>query len=148
MKNLNITAIVAIVFLFLFSPAPAQAKDIKEMTVVVPAKSIAKFIEPLLPYRIDIGKNFLGSFWIKSIRNLKIDKDRISFSAHIYGKDIRYSTKLGNQKAIFKVGNVDLQNHWESSLRYDKSKKKLYIKPHIEALNNDKKDLILFLVLQ
>jgi hypothetical protein len=93
-----------------------------------------------LPYNIDIGKNFSGSFWVKSIENIKITKNRISFSAHIYGKDIGYSAKIGKQTASFKVGNVNLRNHWEATLRYDKSKKKLYIKPHVEGPKN-KEDL-------
>ena len=132
--------IVAIIFFLLFSPATAQVRNTNELTVVVPAESIAKFIEPLLPYSIDMGENFSGSFWVKSIENIKITKDRVSFSAHIYGKGIGYSAKIGKQTAKFKVGNVNLRNHWEASLRYDKSKKKLYLKPHIESPKN-KKDL-------
>jgi hypothetical protein len=128
---------ISLIFLQ-FSTASAQAKHIEELTVVVPAESIAKFIQPLLPYRIDIGKNFSGSFWVKSIENLKINKDRISFSAHIYGEDIGYSAKIGKQTANFKVGQVNLRNHWEASLRFDKSQQELYIKPHIESLQNKK----------
>lgn len=128
--------ITFILFFLLLSAAPAQVKNIKELTVVVPAESIAKFIQPLLPYSIDLGKNFSGSFWVKSIENIKITKDRISFSAHIYGQDIGYSAKIGKQTASFKVGNVNLRNHWEASLRFDKSQKKLYIKPHVEGPQN------------
>ena len=131
---------IQFLFVLLFSPAPAQVRNTKELTVVVPAESIAKFIQPLLPYSIDMGENFSGSFWVKSIENIKITKDRVSFSAHIYGKDIGYSAKIGKQTARFKVGDVNLRNHWEASLRYDKSKKKLYLKPHIESPKN-KKDL-------
>jgi len=140
MKKLPTITITFILFFLLFFPAPAQVKNIKELTVVVPAESIAKFIQPLLPYSINIGKNFSGSFWVKSIENIKITKDRVSFSAHIYGKDIGYSAKIGKQTASFKVGNVNLRNHWEATLRYDKSKKKLYIKPHVEGPKN-KEDL-------
>ena len=136
MKKLHIITTSFILFLLLCSPAFGQVKNIKELTVVVPAESIAKFIQPLLPYRIDIGKNFSGSFWVKSIENLKITKDRISFSAHIYGEDIGYSAKIGKQTANFKVGKVNLRNHWEASLRFDKSKNELYIKPHIEGPQN------------
>jgi len=138
MKKLNMTAIAAILIFLLFSAATAQVKNIKELTVVVPAESIAKFIQPLLPYSINIGKDFSGSFWVKSIENIKITKDRVSFSAHIYGKDIEYSAKIGKQTASFKVGNVNLRNHWEASLRFDKSKKMLYIKPHVEGPQNKK----------
>jgi hypothetical protein len=136
MKKFPAITITLILFFLLFSPASAQVKNIKELTVVVPAESIAKFIQPLLPYRIDMGKNFSGSFWVKSIANIKITKDRISFSAHIYGQDILYSAKIGKQTASFKVGNVNLRNHWEASLRFDKSQKKLYLKPHIEGPQN------------
>ena len=136
MKKVSAITITFLLFFLLFSAAPAQVKNIKELTVVVPAESIAKFIQPLLPYSINIGKNFSGSFWIKSIENIKIVKGRVSFSAHIYGKDIEYSAKIGKQTASFKVGNVNLRNHWEASFRYDRSKKKLYVKPHIEGPQN------------
>ena len=68
--------------------------------------------------------------------NIKITKDRISFSSHIHGKDIGYSAKIGKQLATFKVGNVNLRNHWQASWRFDKSKKKLYIKPQVEGPKN------------
>ena len=140
MKKLPTVTLTFILSVLLISPALAQVRNNKELTVVVPAESIAKFIQPLLPYSIDMGENFSGSFWVKSIENIKITKDRISFSAHIYGKDIGYSAKIGKQTARFKVGDVNLRNHWEASFRYDKSKKKLYLKPHIESPQN-KKDL-------
>ena len=138
MNKLFVTAIIFFLLLLFLSRAPAQVKNIKELTVVVPAESIAKFIQPLLPYRIDIGENFSGSFWVKTIENIKISKGRVSFSAHISGKDIGYSAKIGKQTANFMVGDVNLRNHWEVSLRYDKTKKKLYVKPHIEGPLNKK----------
>ncbi len=140
MNKLSTIAGVFILFFLLLSQSLAQVRNNKDLTVVVPAESIVKFIQPLLPYSIDMGENFSGSFWVKSIENIKITKDRISFSAHIYGKDIGYSAKIGKQTARFKVGDVNLRNNWEASLRYDKSKKKLYLKPHIESPQN-KKDL-------
>jgi len=133
MKKFSAIIITFTLVFLLFSPAPAEIKDVNRLTVVVPADSIAKFIQPLLPYDIDIGENFSGSFWVKSIENLKITQNRVSFTAHIYGKDIGYSAKIGKQTANFKVGNVDLRHHWQASLRYDKSKKKLYLKPHVES---------------
>lgn len=140
MKKLQSIAIALILFPCLFYPAAAaQLKDFKELTVVVPEDRITKFIKPLLPYRIEIGKNFSGSFWVKSIENIRIIEDGISFSAHITGKDIGYTAKIGKQTASFKVGDVNLRNHWAASLRFDKSKKKLFIKPHVES-PQDKKD--------
>ena len=59
MIKLPAITITFILFFLLFSPASAQVKNIEELTVVLPAESIAKFIQPLLPYSIDIGKKFL-----------------------------------------------------------------------------------------
>jgi hypothetical protein len=64
MKKVSAITITFLLFFLLFSPAPAQVKNINELTVVVPAESIAKFIQPLLPYSINIGKNFSGFFRI------------------------------------------------------------------------------------
>jgi hypothetical protein len=136
MKKLSVIIIPFTLIFLLLLPAPAQVKNFKKLTVVVPAESISQFLQPLLPFSVNIGKNFSGSFWVKSIENIKITKDRISFSAHIHGKDIGYSAKIGKQMANFKVGNVNLRNHWQASLRFDKSKKKLYLKPHVEGPKN------------
>ncbi len=138
MKVLNNCAFVSIILLLLVSSSTAQVNSLKEMTVVVPAESIARVIKPLLPYKIDLGKNFLGDFWVKSIENIKINDNIISFSSLISGKDIKYATKIGKQVVNFVVGDVNLPSLWEISLKYDKSKKKLFLKPLIKGPANKK----------
>jgi hypothetical protein len=133
MKVINRTAFVAIFLLLLVSSSTAQVESLKEMTVVVPAQSLAKVIKPLLPYRIDLGKNFLGSFYVKSIENISINNDKISFSSLISGKDIKYATTIGKQVVNFAVGDVNLPSRWEVSFDFDKSKKTLFIKPHLQG---------------
>ena len=72
MKKLHIFGVATILTLFFVSPAIAEKKNSDELSIVVPADSIARFIKPLLPYRIDFGENFSGSIWVKSIKNIKI----------------------------------------------------------------------------
>jgi hypothetical protein len=136
MKVLKNCVFVAVILLLLVSSSTAQVDNLKEMTIVVPAESIARVIQPLLPYRMDFGKNFRGDFWIQSIENIKIKKDRILFSSLITGKDIKYATKIGKQVVNIVVGKVNLRNHWEVSLKYDKSKKTLLVKPLIKGPAN------------
>jgi hypothetical protein len=138
MKRLPIILFSFIFFILLISQSTAQIRNSKAATFVVPQESIQTFIKPLLPYKINFGKNFSGSFWIQSIENISIEKDKILFSSHIFGKDIGYSAKLGKRTAVFELGNVNLHNFWTASLRYDKSKKKLFVKPHIEGPSNQK----------
>jgi len=139
MKVFNRSAFVAIILLLLVTASTAQVDSLKEMTVVVPADSIARVIKPLLPYRIDLGKNFLGDFWVKSIENIRIKTDKIFFSSLISGKDIKYATKIGKQVVNFVVGDVNLTSRWEVSFNYDKSKKTLFIKPYLQDSKNEKK---------
>ena len=116
----------------------AQAGKIQNITLVVPETGISDLIKGLLPYSIDFGKGFSGSFRIKSIDNINIEKGKVLFSTYIHGKDIKYTTKIVNQAVSVEVGHIKLHNNWETSLRYDKKEKILYVKPNIEGPNNNK----------
>jgi hypothetical protein len=132
-KRLYKVVFTAAILLFLVSSAAAQVNGLQEMTMVVPAESLAKVIIPLLPYKIDLGQNFIGSFFVQSIENIKIEKDRILFSSVISGKDIKYATKIGKQVINFVVGNVNLPNQWDVFFNYDKEKKILFVKPLVKG---------------
>jgi len=138
MKVISRSVPVAVVLLLLVSLSNAQVKSLKEMTVVVPAESIARAIKPLLPYKIDFGKNFIGSFFINSIDNIKIKKDKILFSSLISGKDIKYATKVGKQTINFVVGEVNLPTDWALSFKYDKTNKRLLVSPSLKGLKDEK----------
>ncbi|CAB1062718.1 hypothetical protein D1BOALGB6SA_7500 [Olavius sp. associated proteobacterium Delta 1] len=138
MKAINRSAFVGIILLLLVSASFAQVDSLKEMTIVVPAQSIARAIKPLLPYKIDIGKNFIGSFFIKSIDNIKIKKDKILFSSLISGKDIKYATKIGKQTINFVVGEVNLPTDWALSFKYDKTNKRLLVLPSSQGSKDEK----------
>ena len=86
----------------------------------------------MLPYEINMGENISGSFLIKSMDNIKIEDNKISFSSFISGKDITYSVKMGQQTASIEIGSVNLINDWECSIRFDVDKKVLFIKPHLK----------------
>lgn len=120
-------------FFLLVCSSSAQSDSLKEMTVVLPAQSLAKVITSLLPYPIDLGENFIGSFFVQSIDNIRVEKDRILFSSVISGKDIKYATKIGKQVVNFVVGDVNLPNQWEVLYNYDKQKKILLVKPLVKS---------------
>ncbi|MEJ2165301.1 MAG: hypothetical protein P8X90_07210 [Desulfobacterales bacterium] len=138
MKKLDKVVFVSAVFLFIVSSAAAQIEGLREMTIVVPAESLAKAIKSVLPYPIDLGKNFLGSFYVQSIEHIRINPGMISFSSLISGKDIKYTTKIGKQAINLVVGDVNLPSHWDVAFRYDKNKKRLFIKPELQNRENQK----------
>ena len=123
MKKLR-RAYLATILVFLLVPAIAAGKkNTNALTLVIQADSIAQFVKPLLPYRIDAGENFKGAMWIKSVDNIQIKGNRIFFSTHIFGKDIKYVTKVQKREISLELGGVNLQNNWQTSLRYDESTK-------------------------
>jgi hypothetical protein len=124
---------VTVLFCLLVSVSSAPAGGLTETTVVVPAESIARVIKPLLPFRVDLGNNFVGDFWIQSIDNISLKQGRIFFSSLITGNDIKYATKIGKQTVNFVVGNVNMPHQWEVAFRFDKNKQRLFLKPVITA---------------
>ena len=127
------TILLSFIFIFLSSLNTfAQKDDFEDILIILPAQSIAKFVTRLLPYEINKGKNFSGPLWIKSIKNIKIEENKISFSSHIYGKNISYNVKIGKQVSSIELGTVNLLNDWESSIRFDADKKVFYIKPNLK----------------
>jgi len=131
MKRIH-TILLSLAFIFGISfNTFAQKDDVEDMLIVLPAQRIAKFVTELLPFEINMGKNFAGSLWIQSIKNFKIGKNKISFSSHVCGKGIVYHAKIGKQVSSIAFGNVNLLNDWVSSFRFDADRKVLYIKPHL-----------------
>ena len=138
MKVLNRSVFVAVIIFLLVSSSIAQGDTLKEMTIVIPAQSLARAIKPMLPYKMDFGKNFIGSLYIQSIDNIQFKKGKILFSALIIGEDIKYATKIGNQVVNFVVGEVNLPGRWELSFKYDKLNKKLLVFPSLQGSKDEK----------
>jgi hypothetical protein len=126
MKRLIRVALAPVILLLVVFSTTAQVSGLQEMTMVIPAESLVKVIKPLLPFKIDLGQNFLGSFFVQSIENIRISKDKILFTSLISGKDIKYATKIGKQVVNFVVGDVNLPSKWEVFFNFDKRKKILF----------------------
>ncbi|MCP4629967.1 MAG: hypothetical protein GY850_41635 [bacterium] len=138
MKVLFRVVYVAIILFLPVSPSTAQVDNLKEITVVMPAQSIARAIKPLLPYKIDLGKDFVGSFFVKSIDNIRIKKNKIFFTSLISGKNIKYATKFGKQVINIVVGDVNLPSSWEVSFKFDKTKNRLLVMPKLHEIKDIK----------
>ena len=138
MKILLRVAYVAMALFLVVSPSTAQVDNLKEMTVVLPAQSIARAIKPLLPYKIDLGKDFVGSFFVKSIENIRIKKNKIFFTSLISGKNIKYATKFGKQVINIVVGDVNLPSSWEVSFKFDNTQNKLLLMPKLQEIKDMK----------
>jgi len=122
---------LAIIFSFSMN-ASAQKDAAEDISIVLPAQSIQKFLTRLVPFQVNMGKYLSGSLWIKSITGFRIGKNKISFASHLYGEGIAYTTKIGQQLSTIEFGSVDLLSDWEGTLRFDADTKILYIRPRFK----------------
>ena len=123
-----------------YSFATTDEKD--EITIVIPARAMVKFINDMLPIKIIKDKKFSGVIWIKSVDKLKLEIDKVSFSVNIYGEDIKYTGRIGNLSTSLSFGNIDTSLDCDASIRYDKEKSILYIRPKIVERRNRNKVLL------
>jgi hypothetical protein len=138
----------SILCLSLFVPHSFAASDERnEITIVIPARVIAKFINDVLPIKISKGKKFSGVIWVKSVDKLQLEIDKASFSVNVHGEDITYTGKLGKLSTSLHFGTIDASFSCDASIRYDKEKNILYVRPKIVERGNRNK-LLLPLLLQ
>jgi len=136
------TVIPFILCLFLLSPwARAGIEKKNEITMVIPEKVIESLIRDTLPVEITTVKNLSGTIWVQSIDKVSLGKNKIFFSAHLLGKEVKYTDKIGNVSATVAFGNIDLFFDFDTMIRYDKGKQILYLKPKITS--NADEDVVL-----
>jgi hypothetical protein len=114
----------------------------EEMTIAIPEELMAEFINDTLPVKITRKKSFSGVIWIESIDRLKIGNDKISFSMKMHGENIGYKKKIGKKPVELNFGDVRLAFECEASIRYDKGRNVLYVKPEIIQEKADEQVLV------
>ena len=135
--------IFASLFCFsLFIPSLSATIDKKnEITIVIPAMVVAGFINEVLPIEITKNKGFSGIIWVRSIDKVKLGMNKASFSVNMRGEDIKYIGKIGKLSTSVSLGNIDISSDCEASIRYDKEKSILFLKPKIIEKRNGNKFL-------
>lgn len=137
MKKIANIIFISIFCFLLFIPYSSATTDKNNgITIVIPAKVVAKFINDVLPIEITRHKGFSGIIWVKSIDKLKLGINKVSFSVNMCGKDVKYTGKIGNLSTSLSFGNIDISFNCEASIRYDKEKNILYVRPKIMDKRN------------
>jgi len=125
--------ICALLFCFSLSiPSLSATIDKKnEISIVIPARVVAEFIDDVLPIEITKHKGFSGILKVRSIDKVKLGMNKASFSVNMRGQDIKYTGKIGKLSTSVSLGNIDIYFDCEASIRYDKEKNILYMRPKI-----------------
>lgn len=132
MKRIITTILVSLLCLCLFILHSSATPDGKnEISVVIPAEVLMRFVNDALPVAITKERNFSGVLWVQSIERLRLEINTVSCSVHIRGEDITYTGKIGDLPASVSLGTIDASLNCEASIRYDEEKQILYVKPTI-----------------
>ncbi len=136
MKNANLyTCLFFLIFVSFLIPckvgqAATPPKKSRFITISLPAEVIEQAIKKTLPIPIrPQNTNFKGTVTVDSVRNLRLHKNTLSLQAHLTGKNMKVTTQIAGRNIAINVGTVALPISGDFSLRFDKKKKTLYIKP-------------------
>ena len=127
-------------FLIPYSFATTDGKN--EITIIIPEGVMARFINDVLPIKIPEGKKFSGDIWVKSVDKLELEIDKVSFRANIYGESIKYKGKIGKLSTSLSLGSIDTSLNCGASIRYDREKRILYVRPKITERRDGDKALL------
>ncbi len=120
------------------TPLFANAKPPPGATLVLPAKTLSALITDALPIPIDTNKRISGRIWINDVKNLKLGKNSASAKIRLTGKKIKYTEKIGGLSTSLSFGDVDVSFDCQATIRYNRKKGLLYVKPTISPGNNKK----------
>ena len=123
--------LICLLILVPFSSSYAQTGSPDEISIAIPRNVIINFIKAALPLKLENGPYLKGNVWIQSIDQVKITSNRIEFEMMIQGKDLKVETHLGKKVMFFDIGNLNTAFSCDASIRYDASKRLLYITPNI-----------------
>ena len=135
MKNL-----LPVIFLLLFSSSLLHAGTSKEyITMSFPESVISDVLGKSLPLTFEgLSQRMEGSITIVKIENLRIAHQQIFSKLHLYGKNLSLVTRVANQDIRLRLGSATIDFDCETRIRYDATKKKLYIRPIAKQIDSSK----------
>ena len=112
---------------------PAMAAKNLPITITLPAPALHQAIIDILPLPLEqTGKQFQGTITVDSISKLAINNNLISLQGQVSGSDMQLTTNLGGQDIKLNLGKLVLPVTCDISLRYDPTKKTLFLTPRFQ----------------
>ncbi len=129
--------IIYLLILIPFFSSHAQTVSPDEISITIPRSVIINFIRAALPLNLENGQYLKGKVWIQTINQVNIGSNKVEFEMTIQGKNLKFETDLGKQVLLLDIGNLNAMFRCDASIRYDASKRLLYITPNIVRKPNE-----------
>jgi hypothetical protein len=137
-NKLPYVILICLLILIAFPSSHAQTVSLDEISITIPRSVIINFIRAALPLNLENGPYLKGNVWIQTIDQVKIGSDKVEFKMTIQGKNLKFQTHLGKQVLLLDIGNLNSVFSCDASIRYDASKRLLFITPNIVQKPNEK----------
>ena len=131
---------ISFLLLFLTFSTALNASAGKPVSIVLPDSLIQDIIQKALPANVPIqAKAILGSVSVDGIKNLTLNKDRLSGHVTLSGHDLNLVTNIAGHKLRMKIGSLTMGFQCDATVRFDAKSQILYIKPVITDLQSTDK---------
>jgi len=136
MRNIFIS-LVFIVLTVTFSNASTNSES---TIMTIPGSVINDGIQKALPANFPLqSKTILGSVSIDAIKNLRLEKDKLSGNITLSGHELNMVTSIAGHNLRMKIGSLTMTFQCDASIRFDKQSQTLFLKPLITDIHSDDK---------
>ena len=149
MKLLYIFSPTLLLLLLVFS-FPAGAVD-QVATISIPEDVLSRIIKDGLPITIEAQSQYVqGEVIFESLENLQVMEKSLLLQGVASGRNFTVVTTIAGREITMKLGNVQLPVSCELFLRFDSSKKTLFVTPRFpkpkSLYSTDPADALLLLL--
>ncbi len=134
------TIVTSFVLILLTATCISAAQNSQAITITVPEAVIHEAIQKSLPLEFPIkSQTILGSLSIDAIKNMQLQKGKISSHITLSGHDIDIVTSIAGHDLRMKFGSLTMGFQCDTSIRFDKKNQTLFIKPVVSELQSSNK---------
>lgn len=137
----SIRAILASFILILLTATCIPALQTPQaITITVPGTAVNEAIQKSLPLEFPINsKTIIGSLSIDAIKNMHIQKGKISSHITLSGHNLNIVTSIAGHDLRMKFGSLTMGFQCDTSVRFDKKSQTLFIRPVVTELQSSNK---------
>ncbi len=132
MKRFLFSVVFLITFV-LHNQVHATSFPSRFITMNLPEAVITDTLTKILPLQLDTSSNTLqGTITVVDIDDLKLTDQKLSCRLKLRGDDLHLVTEISGHEIRLKVGNIELNFKCNASIRFDREKQVIFVRPVIQ----------------
>lgn len=122
--------ITSFILILLTATCLSASQSTRAIAVTIPNTVINEAIQKSLPLEFPIkSQTILGSLSIDAIKNMRLQKGKISSYITLSGHELNIVTSFAGHDLRAKLGSLTMEFQCDTSVRFDKQSQTLFIRP-------------------